>query len=113
MAKPTEAGTESTISHATISLGWKGSGSAVSPYLMAKEASSVRPVSSAASSGDACARVVAGRYYKGQQTSTTLIRFLDSWRSCRSCDYTCTTPVNSSGRGPFDVRSVFTLKGLA
>jgi len=32
-----------------------------------------------------CARVVAGRYYKGQQISTTLIRFLDSWRSCRSC----------------------------
>ena len=32
-----------------------------------------------------CARVVAGRYYKGKQINTTLIRFLDSWRSCRSC----------------------------
>jgi len=32
-----------------------------------------------------CARVVAGRYYKGQQISTTLIRFLDSWRGCQSC----------------------------
>jgi len=30
-----------------------------------------------------CARVVAGRYYKGQQISTTLLRFLDSCRSCR------------------------------
>jgi len=35
-----------------------------------------------------CARVVAGQYYKGQQISTTLIRFIDSWRP--PCDYPCT-----------------------